>query len=81
MLVHRPGLKNIQGLVANAGNFEFENTAVKAYAKQQQVKAIHRCDGMEDFRPLTGAAAMGLQVLQPSHHSLTIYLLTPIFAL
>ncbi|KAG1893884.1 uncharacterized protein F5891DRAFT_1256816 [Suillus fuscotomentosus] len=34
MLVHRPGLENIQGLVANAGNFEFENTMVKDYFKK-----------------------------------------------
>ncbi|KAG2061216.1 Piwi-domain-containing protein [Suillus hirtellus] len=33
-LVHRPGLKKIRGLVANAGNFEFENTTVKDYFKK-----------------------------------------------
>lgn len=33
-LVHRRGLKKIRGLVANAGNFQFENTTVKEYFKK-----------------------------------------------
>ncbi|KAG2041475.1 ribonuclease H-like domain-containing protein [Suillus americanus] len=33
-LVHRPGLKKIRGLVASAGNFQFENTTVKDYFKK-----------------------------------------------
>ncbi|KAG2348507.1 Piwi-domain-containing protein [Suillus weaverae] len=33
-LVHRQGLKKIRGLVANAGNFQFENTTVKDYFKK-----------------------------------------------
>ncbi|OJA17422.1 hypothetical protein AZE42_04820 [Rhizopogon vesiculosus] len=33
-LVHRQGRKKIRGLVANAGNFEFENTNVKEYFKK-----------------------------------------------
>lgn len=30
----------------------------QAYAKRQQVKTIRRCDGTEDFRPLTGVTAL-----------------------
>ncbi|KAG1819562.1 ribonuclease H-like domain-containing protein [Suillus subaureus] len=33
-LVHRKGLKKIRGLVASAGNFQFENTTVKDYFKK-----------------------------------------------
>ncbi|THH04561.1 hypothetical protein EW146_g10145, partial [Bondarzewia mesenterica] len=29
-----------------------------AYAKRQQLKTIRRCDGTDDFRPLTGATAL-----------------------
>ena len=29
-----------------------------AYSKRQQMKTIRRCDGTDDFRPLTGATAM-----------------------
>jgi M-phase inducer tyrosine phosphatase len=44
----------------------FENDGVsaemsspaQAYSKRQQVKTIRRCDGTEDFRPLTGATAL-----------------------
>jgi M-phase inducer tyrosine phosphatase len=34
------------------------SSPAQAYAKRQQVKAIRRRDGTEDFRPLTGATAM-----------------------
>jgi M-phase inducer tyrosine phosphatase len=34
------------------------SSPAQAYAKRQQVKTIRRCDGTEDFRPLTGATAM-----------------------
>lgn len=34
------------------------SSPAQAYSKRQQVKTIRRCDGTEDFRPLTGATAM-----------------------
>ncbi|EAU88241.1 tyrosine phosphatase [Coprinopsis cinerea okayama7 len=34
------------------------SSPAQAYAKRQQVKTIRRCDGTEDFRPLTGASAL-----------------------
>lgn len=34
------------------------SSPAQAYAKRQHVKTIRRCDGTEDFRPLTGATAM-----------------------
>lgn len=34
------------------------SSPAQAYSKRQQVKTIRRCDGTEDFRPLTGASAM-----------------------
>ncbi|KAA1471293.1 hypothetical protein DENSPDRAFT_775853 [Dentipellis sp. KUC8613] len=37
----------------------FENSSpAQSYAKRQHVKTIRRCDGTDDFRPLTGATAM-----------------------
>ncbi|KAJ2917245.1 hypothetical protein MD484_g3201, partial [Candolleomyces efflorescens] len=36
------------------------SSPAQAYAKRQQFKTIRRCDGTEDFRPLTGATAMVL---------------------
>ena len=47
----------------------FENESVsgemsspaQAYSKRQQVKTIRRCDGTEDFRPLTGATALKMK--------------------
>lgn len=47
----------------------FENEGVsgemsspaQAYSKRQQVKTIRRCDGTEDFRPLTGATALKMK--------------------
>ncbi|KAJ6547399.1 hypothetical protein B0H19DRAFT_1165393 [Mycena capillaripes] len=41
-------------------SFEGMSSPAQAYAKRQQVKTIRRCDGTEDFRPLTGATAMVL---------------------
>lgn len=37
------------------------SSPAQAYSKRQQVKTIRRCDGTEDFRPLTGATAMVLK--------------------
>lgn len=34
------------------------SSPAQAYAKRQHLKTIRRCDGTEDFRPLTGATAM-----------------------
>ncbi|KAF7967655.1 hypothetical protein HWV62_17320 [Athelia sp. TMB] len=34
------------------------SSPAQAYSKRQQVKTIRRCDGTDDFRPLTGATAM-----------------------
>ncbi|KIK59856.1 hypothetical protein GYMLUDRAFT_74308 [Collybiopsis luxurians FD-317 M1] len=34
------------------------SSPAQAYAKRQQMKTIRRCDGTDDFRPLTGASAM-----------------------
>ncbi|KAJ6496522.1 hypothetical protein C8R47DRAFT_1175933 [Mycena vitilis] len=39
-------------------SFEGMSSPAQAYAKRQQVKTIRRCDGTDDFRPLTGATAM-----------------------
>ncbi|KAG6841676.1 hypothetical protein C0991_008314 [Blastosporella zonata] len=34
------------------------SSPAQAYSKRQQVKTIRRCDGTDDFRPLTGATAL-----------------------
>ncbi|KAJ7582837.1 hypothetical protein C8J56DRAFT_894617 [Mycena floridula] len=34
------------------------SSPAQAYARRQQLKTIRRCDGTEDFRPLTGVTAM-----------------------
>ncbi|PPQ99928.1 hypothetical protein CVT24_009563 [Panaeolus cyanescens] len=34
------------------------SSPAQAYSRRQQVKTIRRCDGTEDFRPLTGTSAM-----------------------
>jgi M-phase inducer tyrosine phosphatase len=34
------------------------SSPAQAYAKRQSIKTIRRCDGTDDFRPLTGATAM-----------------------
>jgi M-phase inducer tyrosine phosphatase len=34
------------------------SSPAQAYAKRQSIKTIRRCDGTDDFRPLTGASAM-----------------------
>ena len=34
------------------------SSPAQAYSKRQQVKTIRRCDGTEDFRPLTGVTSM-----------------------
>lgn len=47
----------------SSGDSSFDLSAdmsspAQAYAKRQQMKTIRRCDGTDDFRPLTGATAM-----------------------
>ena len=37
------------------------SSPAQAYSKRQSAKTIRRCDGTEDFRPLTGATAMVLR--------------------
>ncbi|KAK0459559.1 uncharacterized protein EV420DRAFT_273637 [Desarmillaria tabescens] len=37
------------------------SSPAQAYAQRQQVKTIRRCDGTDDFWPLTGATAMVMQ--------------------
>ena len=34
------------------------SSPAQAYSKRQQAKTIRRCDGTEDFRPITGVSAM-----------------------
>lgn len=34
------------------------SSPAQAYAKRQSIKTIRRCDGTDDFRPLTGATAL-----------------------
>ena len=34
------------------------SSPAQAYAKRQQVKTIRRCDGTDDFRPITGVTAL-----------------------
>jgi M-phase inducer tyrosine phosphatase len=45
---------------SDESSFEGMSSPAQAYAKRQQVKTIRRCDGTDDFRPLTGATAMVL---------------------
>ncbi|KDQ59534.1 hypothetical protein JAAARDRAFT_56545 [Jaapia argillacea MUCL 33604] len=42
------------------------SSPAQAYAKRQNMKTIRRCDGTEDFRPLTGATAVMKRDLQES---------------
>jgi M-phase inducer tyrosine phosphatase len=44
-------------------SFEIQDMSspAQAYSKRQQVKTIRRCDGTDDFRPLTGATATSLK--------------------
>jgi M-phase inducer tyrosine phosphatase len=42
------------------------SSPAQAYAKRQSVKTIRRCDGTDDFRPLTGATAMVQRDMQGS---------------
>lgn len=39
-------------------SFEQDSSPAQAYARRQQVKTIRRCDGTDDFRPITGATAL-----------------------
>lgn len=43
------------------GGWSDMSSPAQAYSKRQQVKTIRRCDGTEDFRPLTGATALKLK--------------------
>ncbi|KAF9533474.1 hypothetical protein CPB83DRAFT_889977 [Crepidotus variabilis] len=42
------------------------SSPAQAYSKRQQVKTIRRCDGTEDFRPLTGVTALAMKESSPS---------------
>jgi M-phase inducer tyrosine phosphatase len=42
------------------------SSPAQAYAKRQSVRTIRRCDGTDDFRPLTGATAMVQRDMQES---------------
>ena len=47
--------------MSSESSFEHEtdmSSPAQAYAKRQQVKTIRRCDGTDDFRPLTGVTAL-----------------------
>ncbi len=44
--------------VSSDASFEQDSSPAQAYAKRQQVKTIRRCDGTDDFRPITGATAL-----------------------
>ncbi|KAG5647151.1 hypothetical protein DXG03_001106 [Asterophora parasitica] len=50
----------LEGLSADESSFDGPDMSspAQAYSKRQQVKTIRRCDGTDDFRPLTGATAM-----------------------
>ncbi|KAH9932157.1 hypothetical protein B0H21DRAFT_699739 [Amylocystis lapponica] len=43
---------------ASFGDDADMSSPAQAYAHRQQVKTIRRCDGTDDFRPLTGATAL-----------------------
>lgn len=44
------------------------SSPAQAYAQRQQVKTIRRCDGTDDFRPLTGATAMTMNESPTAKH-------------
>ncbi|KAJ7063149.1 hypothetical protein C8F01DRAFT_59249 [Mycena amicta] len=43
---------------SDESSFEGLSSPAQAYAQRQQVKTIRRCDGTDDFRPLTGVTAL-----------------------
>ncbi|KAJ7219124.1 hypothetical protein GGX14DRAFT_355576 [Mycena pura] len=43
---------------SDESSFDGVSSPAQAYAKRQQMKTIRRCDGTDDFRPLTGASAL-----------------------
>ncbi|KAJ7694203.1 hypothetical protein B0H17DRAFT_1159248 [Mycena rosella] len=45
---------------SDESSFEGMSSPAQDYARRQQVRTIRRCDGTDDFRPLTGATAMVL---------------------
>ncbi|KAJ6630658.1 hypothetical protein B0H10DRAFT_1774486 [Mycena sp. CBHHK59/15] len=51
-----------------SSSFGEMSSPAQAYAKRQQVKTIRRCDGTDDFRPLTGATAMVLNESPSAKH-------------
>ncbi|KAL0947079.1 hypothetical protein HGRIS_013220 [Hohenbuehelia grisea] len=55
--------KGFGELSSDEGSFDGPDMSspAQAYAKRQQMKTIRRCDGTEDFRPLTGATAMSIK--------------------
>ncbi|KAI1788465.1 hypothetical protein LXA43DRAFT_974805 [Ganoderma leucocontextum] len=44
--------------MSSDASFEQDSSPAQAYANRQQVKTIRRCDGTDDFRPITGATAL-----------------------
>ena len=44
------------------------SSPAQAYSRRQQAKTIRRCDGTEDFRPITGATALMEKESPPSKH-------------
>ncbi|KAF5391347.1 hypothetical protein D9757_001939 [Collybiopsis confluens] len=58
-----PAPSSPQGESSGDSSFDMSgdlSSPAQAYAKRQQMKTIRRCDGTDDFRPLTGATAMML---------------------
>ncbi|KAF7304664.1 Rhodanese domain-containing protein [Mycena kentingensis (nom. inval.)] len=55
---------------SDESSFEGMSSPAHAYAQRQQMKTIRRCDGTDDFRPLTGATAL-VQKESPSAKFLT----------
>ncbi|KAG5650868.1 hypothetical protein H0H81_010711 [Sphagnurus paluster] len=60
----------LEGFSADDSSFEGPDMSspAQAYSKRQQVKTIRRCDGTEDFRPLTGATAMVMKDSPSAKH-------------
>ncbi|KAF7322847.1 Rhodanese domain-containing protein [Mycena chlorophos] len=47
-----------QNQSSDESSFEGLSSPAQAYAARQQMKTIRRCDGTDDFRPLTGVTAL-----------------------
>lgn len=56
---------DIEGADDSSESFDVDgpdmSSPAQAYSRRQQVKTIRRCDGTEDFRPLTGATALTMR--------------------